>query len=182
MSQRVRMQVNPPLVWRLTTWYGFPRWHRIPARVPSSPHSASEHDTNFIGLGSQDWRRNMVPRQTLNIFYDGDCGFCTATAHRWRKVCARRGFMMTPIGSGEARKRCGLLNGEVPEEMKVETRDGRVLGGVDGVLYVMRRIWWAWPMGAAGMLPGVHAVLAWRYRRFAMRRNCRPRASDGGCR
>lgn len=110
---------------------------------------------------------------SCRIFYDGDCRFCTAGAKRWGPTCAKRGFVMTPIQSPGGRERLGLQEGQVPDEMKVETRNGRILGGVDGILYVMRAIWWAWPAGVIGMLPGVHWLLVRWYRRFAATRNCR---------
>jgi hypothetical protein len=114
----------------------------------------------------------------LRIFYDADCRFCSAGAARWGGLVARYGFIMVPLQAPGARDRLGLADGEVPEEMKVETRDGRILGGLDGILYVCRRIWWAWPAGVLGHVPGIHALLVWRYQRFAARRNCR----GGACR
>ena len=113
----------------------------------------------------------------LRVFYDCDCHICSASARRWSPVWARHGFVATPLQSHEARERLGLAVGELPDEMKVETRSGGILGGIDGMLYVYRHIWWAWPAWLIGHLPGIHAFLVWRYRRFAAQRIC----GDGAC-
>jgi predicted DCC family thiol-disulfide oxidoreductase YuxK len=113
----------------------------------------------------------------LHIFYDGDCRFCTASAKKWADACAKRGYVMTPLQSDLARSKLKLAAGEIPDEMKVETRSGKILGGIDGILYLMRRIWWSWPAGVIGKIPGIHALLVWRYKKFAAKRNCH----NGAC-
>lgn len=80
---------------------------------------------------------------------------------------------MVPLQSEQARSTLGLAPGNVPDEMKVETRQGKILGGVDGILHIARRIWWAWPLWLLGQVPGIHSILVWRYRRIAATRHCR---------
>jgi predicted DCC family thiol-disulfide oxidoreductase YuxK len=119
-----------------------------------------------------------MPRDALQVFYDADCRFCTAGAQRWGPLCSRHGFLMTPLQSPAARQRLHLAEGEVPEEMKVETRSGTLLGGVDAILYISRHIPFAWPLWLLGQVPFIHTLLVSRYRKFAATRNCR----HGACR
>jgi predicted DCC family thiol-disulfide oxidoreductase YuxK len=119
-----------------------------------------------------------MPHPPLRIFYDGDCRFCTAGANRWGPLCARHGFVMTPLQSPAARQRLNLAEGEIPDEMKVETRTGPILGGVDAILYIARHIPLAWPLWLLGQVPFLHSLFVSRYQKFAATRNCR----NGACR
>lgn len=92
------------------------------------------------------------------IFYDANCAFCTATADRFRRTLARRGFRLVPSG--------------LWPELRLLTLDGHTLGGADAVLYLARRIWWAWPLWALAQLPGMRHVARRGYRRIAAHRYC----------
>lgn len=62
-----------------------------------------------------------------------------------------------------------------PDEMKVVTAAGDVLGGADAVVHLARQIWWAWPLWLVSYVPGMVPVLRWGYRQVAQRRHCRLR-------
>ena len=106
------------------------------------------------------------------VFYDGECGRCRRTVRRFRRVFARHRIGVAALQEPEVARRLGLAPGADLEEMKVLTRDGRVLGGADGVLYVCRAIWWLWPVYGMGKVPVVNALFVWMYRRVAARRFC----------
>ena len=104
------------------------------------------------------------------IFFDGSCGLCD----RWRRevgpVAERRGFHLAALQEPWVQRRLGL-HGEVPEEMKLERPDGRILGGVDALVYVWRFVWWAWPLFLAAQIP-LFRQLLWRlYRPLARHRH-----------
>jgi hypothetical protein len=63
-----------------------------------------------------------------------------------------------------------LAAGEIPDEMKLRTRDGRILSGFDAILYLMRRIWWAIPLWAIARLPIVSTLLRRAYRSITRNR------------
>jgi predicted DCC family thiol-disulfide oxidoreductase YuxK len=92
------------------------------------------------------------------VFYDANCGFCTATAGRFRQILARRGFRVVPSG----------LWGE----LRLLTVEGHTRGGADAVLYLARHIWWAWPLWAVARLPGMRRVMHTGYRWIAAHRYC----------
>ena len=112
------------------------------------------------------------------VFYDGECRLCAGTVARWRDVLERRGFSFAPLQTDWVRARLGLVQGELPEEMKVLTRDGRLTGGVGGLAELARSVWWAWPLFALAQVRGVRGLLDAGYRRLAANRRC----FNGACR
>jgi predicted DCC family thiol-disulfide oxidoreductase YuxK len=105
------------------------------------------------------------------IFFDGTCGLCSASAKRLRRIVSPRGFRFEPFQSS------ARFN-DVPDEMKLLTHDGALLGGADAIVYVSRRIWWGWPLWAIAQVPGVMALLRTLYRRLAANRH----RISGACR
>ncbi len=94
------------------------------------------------------------------LFYDGDCSFCTHWADRLSPILRRRGVVVRPLPVAS-------------EEMRLRTADGEVLGGADAVVYLARRIWWAWPLRLPAYLPGGMTVLRRGYRWVARNRSCK---------
>jgi predicted DCC family thiol-disulfide oxidoreductase YuxK len=92
------------------------------------------------------------------VFYDARCALCSASAARFRRALARRGFRLVPSG--------------LWPEMRLLTADGHTLGGADAVLYLARRILWAWPVWALAQLPGMQRVYRAAYRWIAAHRYC----------
>jgi len=76
------------------------------------------------------------------IYFDGSCGMCTASAKRFERIVSSRGFRFEPF------------EGPAPDEMKLRTRDGQMLGGADALIYIAQRVWWAWPVWAISFVPG----------------------------
>jgi predicted DCC family thiol-disulfide oxidoreductase YuxK len=92
-------------------------------------------------------------------------------------VCPH-GFELLPLQDGEAIQVLGLTPGEVPDEMKLCTGEGTILGGADAILYIARHIWWAWPAWLISQVPGAMPVIRALYRRLATNR----RRISGICR
>jgi predicted DCC family thiol-disulfide oxidoreductase YuxK len=57
-------------------------------------------------------------------------------------------------------------------EMRVATANGKVFGGAEAIVYLARKIWWAWPLYAAAKLPAALRILDVYYRWFADHRTC----------
>jgi predicted DCC family thiol-disulfide oxidoreductase YuxK len=92
------------------------------------------------------------------VFYDANCAMCTATAGRFGRVLARRGFRVVPSG--------------LWPELRLLTADGETRGGAEAVLHLARHIWWAWPLWALTHLPGMRRVARVAYRWIAAHRYC----------
>jgi predicted DCC family thiol-disulfide oxidoreductase YuxK len=105
------------------------------------------------------------------IFYDGACGLCRRLVRLTRPILGRRGFRYVPLQDEFARDRLGLAPGEMPEEMKLLTKDGRVLGAIDASLFLAANVWWAAPAALIGRLPGARHLLQYAYRFIASHRH-----------
>ena len=111
----------------------------------------------------------MLPRG--QIFYDASCGLCTSSYRRFGAMTERRGFKWIPLQEPRARALLNLEGDELPNELKLFTRKGRLLGGADALLYVAKYLWWARPLWLIAFLPGVRPLLRVIYRWVAKRRH-----------
>jgi predicted DCC family thiol-disulfide oxidoreductase YuxK len=109
------------------------------------------------------------------VFFDRECAVCMALARRFRHTLARRGFGLAALQDPRAAALLNLPPSELLREMRVATADGNVLGGAAAIVYLARRIWWAWPLSAAARLPGASDLLDAGYRWFADHRGCASR-------
>jgi alginate O-acetyltransferase complex protein AlgI len=105
------------------------------------------------------------------IYYDASCGLCSSGAVRMQQIYGKRGFAVAPLQDPGVAEMLGLPAGEIPEEMKVRTADGRVFGGVDALLYLARFVWWMLPLWVIAQVPRMHQVLDWGYRWIARHRH-----------
>jgi predicted DCC family thiol-disulfide oxidoreductase YuxK len=106
------------------------------------------------------------------IYFDGDCGFCTAQRRRWGRVFERRGFVWLPLQNPGATQQLGVTETQLQAEMWVKLADSRTFSGVAAWSALMRRVWWLWPFGALMALPGCRVAGAALYRWIAKRRHC----------
>lgn len=113
-----------------------------------------------------------MPAKRGWLLYDGDCSLCTGAALRFRSFLNRRGFEILPLQTPEARAWLGLNPGEVPDEMKLLTRAGKIHGGADAAVEIARRTWWTWPLFALAQIPGAPVLARFVYRRIAASRHC----------
>ena len=106
------------------------------------------------------------------IYYDDECRFCRDMLRRFGRTLARRGFTFVPLQAPGAAQLLGVADERLLDEMRVRLDDGVVFGGASAVLAIARRIWWAWPLGVLGCLPGAMPVLDMAYRWIARNRHC----------
>lgn len=112
------------------------------------------------------------------VFYDGECSLCSGTAARFAPLLSRHHFRLAPLQTPWVQQRLGLNPAEPLMEMKLLAADGRVLGGLDALLHIARRIWWVWPLFAVAQIPGMKELLRVVYRWMAANRQC----LNGACR
>ena len=111
------------------------------------------------------------------VLYDGSCPLCIRLAERFRGRLERAGFRLAPLQTPWVRQRLGLPEEQLLSEMRVLTATGEVLGGAEGVVHLIRAIWWLWPLRLASRLPFGMKLLRWVYRQVASRRRC----DEGAC-
>jgi len=106
------------------------------------------------------------------LLYDGECRWCVKAARRVAPLLRRHRFETAPLQTPGLRERAGLKAGEPLVEMKLLAGDGAVFGGVEAILHIVRRIWWARPLYVLAFVPGVKGCARRLYRHVAARRDC----------
>jgi predicted DCC family thiol-disulfide oxidoreductase YuxK len=110
------------------------------------------------------------------IVFDGECAFCSTLLPRWRHTLESRGFQFVPLQTAWVHERLGLAPDNMVSEMKVLTRRGEILGGANAVIFLARKVWWAWlvffPVLLLADLWPIRIILRGAYRRFARHRYC----------
>jgi predicted DCC family thiol-disulfide oxidoreductase YuxK len=101
------------------------------------------------------------------ILYDGACGFCRAWVPRWQGTLKRRGYEIAPLQSPWVAERTRMSSEELLADILLLRPDDSFARGADAYREVMRRIWWAWPLWLASVLPLGRQLFDWSYRKFA---------------
>jgi predicted DCC family thiol-disulfide oxidoreductase YuxK len=104
------------------------------------------------------------------ILYDGACGFCSHWVPRFSGTLKRLGLGIAPLQSTWVQERTGLAPDVLSTDLRLLHRDGRVTSGPDVYRYVMRRVWWAYPLFLLSRLPVVSRIFNLTYRVFARHR------------
>jgi predicted DCC family thiol-disulfide oxidoreductase YuxK len=126
----------------------------------------------MISLSSEmtDTKGRHAPRGW--VFFDRDCSVCTTLARRFRRPLEARGFGLAALQDPRVQALLALPPEDLLREMRVATADGKIYGGAEAVVYLARKIWWAWPLYATAKLPGIPRILDACYRWFAEHRTC----------
>jgi predicted DCC family thiol-disulfide oxidoreductase YuxK len=106
------------------------------------------------------------------VLYDGQCGFCSRWVKHWAATLERRGFEIASLEEPWVAKRLTMTHEELVADIRLLTPDSELISGADVYLYVMRRIWWAWPVYAIFSLPGFNQLIHLGYRWVARNRYC----------
>jgi len=106
------------------------------------------------------------------VFYDAECPICMKGFMRFSGLFSRHGFRWLPMQTPGLAERLNIAETELRREMKLLRADGELLGGIDTWSYLLRSIWWLWPLGALLQLPGLHPVADAAYRCLARNRYC----------
>jgi predicted DCC family thiol-disulfide oxidoreductase YuxK len=104
------------------------------------------------------------------VLYDGDCGVCSRWVPSWGPALRRRGLDIAPLQSAWVQERTGVPPADLLSDIRLLQPDGRLLSGAEVYRYLMRRIWWAYPLYLLSKLPGLSQLFEWAYRTFARHR------------
>ena len=106
------------------------------------------------------------------IFYDAHCPLCRTLLAAFRPIFTRRHFKWLPLQTPGAAHSLRIPETALLEEMKLLLPNDRVLSGVDSWIFLLRSVWWLWPLGTLLALPGVHRAGNAAYRWIARNRYC----------
>lgn len=104
------------------------------------------------------------------VYFDAACPCCARVVRGSQALFQSRGFHFLPLADLEPASACGLSPDDLQREIKLLTPDRQWRGGSDAVAYLLRSVWWLWPVGALLSLPGFRSVGAWAYRWVAAHR------------
>ena len=110
------------------------------------------------------------PVSTDWILYDGSCGFCRRWVPFWGEILRRNGFAIAPLQSPRVKDQLHLSETELIEDLRLLLVDGRQVTGANAYRYVMRRIWWTYPLYILSITPLLRNIFNWGYRTFANNR------------
>lgn len=101
------------------------------------------------------------------VLYDDRCGICRWWIPLWATTLARRGIGIAPLQDRWVKQQLQLGGAELLADLRLFDPDGKHLTGADVYRYVMRRIWWAYPLYLLSVAPLTSALFSWGYRTFA---------------
>jgi predicted DCC family thiol-disulfide oxidoreductase YuxK len=108
-----------------------------------------------------------TPSTTGWVLYDGGCGVCSRWVPYWAPTLARLGLSVAPLQASWVASRLALPPDALLMDLRLLFDDGRQLAGADVYRYVMRRLWWAYPLYLLSIIPGVRHLFDIAYRMFA---------------
>jgi predicted DCC family thiol-disulfide oxidoreductase YuxK len=104
------------------------------------------------------------------VLYDGACGICSRWVPSWGPRLQRLGLAVAPLQAPWVEERTGLAPGDLISDLRLLRPDGRLISGADVYRYLMRRIWFTYPLYLLSIAPGFRWVFDWGYRTFARHR------------
>lgn len=111
------------------------------------------------------------------LIYDGDCGFCAASAARLRRWAGDR-LSLVPLQRTGILERFGIPRGEALRAVQLIDRRGRRFAGAEAMLRALAVRAAARPLLWICLLPGIRALSDRAYRAFASRRGAGACASN----
>ena len=118
----------------------------------------------------------MIRRSRGIVCYDGDCRLCLGLINRWGQRLRRAGFRLLPLQAPWVQRRLQLSG--IPDEMKLITASGEVIGGADAVVAIAEGLGLAHDLAQGARVPLIRPLLRTLYAVVAKHRSCAP----GGCR
>jgi Uncharacterized protein conserved in bacteria len=101
------------------------------------------------------------------VLYDDSCGFCRRWIPFWETTLRKRGFAIAPLQSEWVIKQLNASQEDLLFDLRLLLADGSQVRGADVYRYLMRRIWWAYPLYLLSSLPLLRNIFDWGYRTFA---------------
>jgi uncharacterized protein YqjF (DUF2071 family)/predicted DCC family thiol-disulfide oxidoreductase YuxK len=101
------------------------------------------------------------------VLYDASCGVCARWVPFWAPTLGRLGLAVAPLQAPWVVERLALSPDAALTDVRLLFRDGRQLQGADVYRYVMRHLWWAYPLYLLTVAPGLSRLFDRAYRAFA---------------
>lgn len=119
-----------------------------------------------------------------HVLYDGDCGICQKILGQMSTSFEKRGFAVAALQEEWVAEAIDISGVDLYRDLRVLLVDGTLYSGAEAYRYMMRRIWWTYPVYLVSLVPGFRQFFDWCYRKFADNRHrfsqacALPRSSD----
>ncbi len=125
----------------------------------------------------------LPPPGSLIVLFDGGCPICRRTVRTLRRLDLFGRLQFADATHDEVRRRVApaLALETAMRQMHVVDAHGRMDGGYDAQLRIMRRVPLLWLFGLLGALPGVRQIGSAVYRYVAANRRRQGVCSDELC-
>lgn len=106
-----------------------------------------------------------------HVLYDDTCGFCRSWVPKMKPMLEKRGIGVAPLQAGWVRERIDITPEELVANIRMifEDRSPDCVGA-DVYRFVMRRVWWLWPIYVLSVIPVGRWLFEKAYRKFAANR------------
>ena len=101
------------------------------------------------------------------VLYDDACGFCRRWIPFFENSLRRRGFAIAPLQAEWVNEQLGVSQADLLHDLWLVLASGEQVRGADVYRYLMRRIWWAFPLYLLASAPLLRKAFDWGYRTFA---------------
>ena len=105
------------------------------------------------------------------VFYDGTCAICRRGVRRFEFLMRRAQFECADMQEEWVKEKMNITNIEDVDEMRILTKDGLMIEGVDGILHVAKYVWWTWPIWVLSKIPPIGWLMKTVYRKVAQNRH-----------
>lgn len=104
------------------------------------------------------------------VCYDGECSICTGFVTRWGHRMRRAGFRLATLQSPLIQRRLHLQG--TPDEMKLITARGEVIGGAEAVVAIAEGLGFPHDLATVARTPLIMPLLRHLYATVAKHRSC----------
>jgi predicted DCC family thiol-disulfide oxidoreductase YuxK len=111
----------------------------------------------------------MSPSRGI-VCYDGECSLCMNLISRWGHRLRRAGFRLAPLQLPAIQRRLGIT--VIPDEMKLITPNGGVIGGADAVVTIAEGLGLSHDLAVGARSPLVGPLIRRLYAVVAKHRSC----------
>lgn len=81
----------------------------------------------------------------------------------FRTILEKRNCKVKPLQDRTVMKILGMDNSNDVSEIKIIGDDNKVYGGAKGIVFLSKKIWWAWPLWALAHLPLTMNIIDYIY-------------------
>ena len=105
------------------------------------------------------------------ILYDDSCGFCRRWVPFWENTLQKRGFEIAPLQADWVKEKLRSNENDLLQDLRLLLANGDQLQGAEAYRYIMKRIWWTYPVYLFSIAPIGRNIFNWSYRKFAAHRH-----------